>query len=141
MCVGLAGWNDPPLFSYQSKVKPSNKKGPLLNKRPPYPADKVLASTATSSVSSAQSKHPDSLPPLVDSQSSSSLEPPPLVPQCTDVSESEELKQSSPTDRDRDSLLTHDEMVTYLNQLLDEHKESLQVRDSKTLFIFKTTIL
>ena len=137
MCMRIrpAGWNDPPLFSYQSMGQPSNKKGSALTKRPLYPADKVPTSAPTSSNSPEQNKHLNSLPPPVDSRSSSSSKPSP-VSQCTNVSESEHVKESSPTGQVHDSLLTLDEIVTYLNQLLDEHKESLQVRTVKLLFFF-----
>ena len=138
MCVRPAGWNDPPPFSYQSMVQSSNKKGSALTKRPLYPADRVPISAPTSSDSSEQSKHLNCLPPPVDSQSS--LEPSP-IPECTNVSESEQLKESSPADQVQDSLLSLDEIVTYFNQLVDEHKESLQVRNFKLLFVFKTNIL
>ena len=92
------GWNDPPQFSYHGST---SKKAISFTKRPTYPADTVPSdSTGRSTLDSS--------------------EPPPVVPH---------LPQTTPINLDSNEmvLLTSDEIIIFLNELTETHRENIQV--------------
>ncbi|XP_011404715.2 PREDICTED: steroid receptor RNA activator 1-like [Amphimedon queenslandica] len=104
------GWNDPPLFSYQSNppsnTKSSNKPA-LLNKRPAYPATEHHHVTSTTL---------------------SRDQPPPTGTAGVPVRESSSQVEATPTSEEAVRCLSQSEILSSLNELVDDYKECIEER-------------